>query len=151
MGVANTTFIMTYARLMRDLPFERPERVAIVRTLDGRGREGGVSYPDFEDFRQDSQVFDGRAAAFAINTISLGRDGAVPEQFDGLYVSADTFTVLRVTPVIGRDFSAADDSETLLIRTRATLGRIRSYRHGARRRGGEGDRSEALGRTPGRR
>ena len=40
MGVANTTFIMTYARLMRDLPFERPERVAIVRTLDGRGREG---------------------------------------------------------------------------------------------------------------
>ena len=40
MGVANTTFIMTYARLMRDLPFERPERVAVVRTLDGRGREG---------------------------------------------------------------------------------------------------------------
>jgi putative ABC transport system permease protein len=109
MGVANTTFIMTYARLMRDLPFERPERVAIVRTLDGRGREGGVSYPDFEDFRRDSRVFDGRAAAFAISTISLGRDGAVPEQFDGLYVSADTFTVLRVTPVIGRDFSAADD------------------------------------------
>jgi putative ABC transport system permease protein len=109
MGVANTTFIMTYARLMRDLPFERPERVAIVRTLDGRGREGGVSYPDFEDFRRDSRVFDGRAAAFAIGTISLGRDGAVPEQFDGLYVSADTFTVLRVTPVIGRDFSAADD------------------------------------------
>src|SRR5207244_6224757 len=34
MGVANTTFIMTYARLMRDLPFQRPERVAIVRTLD---------------------------------------------------------------------------------------------------------------------
>ena len=94
---------------MRDLPFERPERVAIVRTLDGRGREGGVSYPDFEDFRRDARVFDGRAAAFAIGTISLGRDGAVPEQFDGLYVSADTFTVLRVKPVLGRDFSAADD------------------------------------------
>jgi putative ABC transport system permease protein len=109
MGVANTTFIMTYARLMRDLPFERPERVALVRTLDGRGREGGVSYPDFEDFRRDARVFDGRAAAFAISTISLGRDGAVPEQFDGLYVSADTFTVLRVKPVLGRDFSAADD------------------------------------------
>ena len=42
-------------------------------------------------------------------TISLGRDGAVPEQFDGLYVSADTFSVLRVKPVLGRDFSAADD------------------------------------------
>src|SRR5216117_3617374 len=64
---------------------------------------------DFEDLRRDSRVFDGMAAAFAISTISLGRDDAVPEQFDGLYVSADTFTVLRATPVIGRDFSAADD------------------------------------------
>jgi putative ABC transport system permease protein len=109
MGVANTTFIVTYANLLRDLPFERPSRIAIVRTLDGRGREGGVSYPDFEDWRRNARVFDGMAAAFATGTISLGRDGAVPEQFDGLYVSADTFTVLRVKPVLGRGFSAADD------------------------------------------
>jgi putative ABC transport system permease protein len=110
MGVASTTIISTYATLMRDLPMERPDRIAILRTLDGRGREGGVSYPDFEDFRRDSRLFDGMAAAFATaGTISLGRDGAVPEQFDGLYVSADTFTVLRVKPVLGRDFSTADD------------------------------------------
>ena len=109
MGVANTTFIGTYANLWRDLPFERPNRIAIVRTLDGRGREGGVSYPDFEDWRRDTRVFDGMAAAFTSGTISLGRDGAVPEQFNGLYVSADTFTVLHVKPVLGRDFSAADD------------------------------------------
>jgi putative ABC transport system permease protein len=109
MGVVNTTFISTYAVLARDFPFERPDRVAIVRTLDGRGREGGVSYPDFEEFRRDSRVFDGMAAAFAAGTISLGRDGAVPEQLDGLYVSAETFTVLRVKPALGRDFSAADD------------------------------------------
>src|SRR5262249_41016776 len=110
MGVATVTIIRTYANLTRDLPMERPDRIAIVRTLDGRGREGGVSYPDFEDFRRDSRVFEGMAAAFATaGTISLGRDGAVPEQFDGLYVSADTFTVLRVKPLLGRDFSAADD------------------------------------------
>jgi len=107
--VANTTFISTYATLARDLPFERPDRVAIVRTVDGRGRVAGVSYPDFEEFRRNARVFDGTTAAFATATISLGRDGAVPEQFDGLYVSADTFTVLRVKPVLGRDFSAADD------------------------------------------
>ena len=109
MGVTNTTFIGTYANLRRDLPFERPNRIATVGTLDARGRRGGVSYPDFEDWRRDARVFDGMAAAFASGTISLGRDGAVPEQFDGLYVSADTFTVLRVKPILGRDFSAADD------------------------------------------
>ncbi|HWW87647.1 MAG TPA: ADOP family duplicated permease [Vicinamibacterales bacterium] len=109
MGVANTTFILTYATLMRDFPFERPERVAIMRTHDGHHRVGGVSYPDFEDWRRDARVFDGPAAAFTGGTISLGRDGSVPEQFDGLFVSADTFTVLRVKPLLGRDFSAADD------------------------------------------
>ncbi len=109
MGVANATFISTYAALWRDFPFERPDRIAIMRTLDGRGREAGLSFPDFEDWRRDTRVFDGPAAAFAITTIGLGRDGATPEQFDGLYVSAATFSVLRVKPRLGRDFSAADD------------------------------------------
>lgn len=109
MGVANATFIITYATLWRDFPFERPDRIAIMRTVDARGREAGLSFADYQDWRRDARVFDGPSAAFAIGTISLGRDGAAPEQFDGLYVSADTFSVLRVKPQLGRDFSAADD------------------------------------------
>jgi putative ABC transport system permease protein len=109
MGVANTTFISMYATLWRDFPFDRPDRIAIMRTLDGRGREAGVSYPDFEDWRREAHVFNGPAAAFAITTFSLGRDGGAAEQFDGLYVSAATFSVLGVKPQLGRDFSAADD------------------------------------------
>lgn len=109
MGVANATFISTYADLWRDFPFERPDRIAIMRTVDARGREAGLSFADYQDWRRDGRVFDGPSAAFAIGTISLGRDGAPPEQFEGLYVSADTFSVLRVKPMLGRDFSAADD------------------------------------------
>jgi predicted permease len=109
MGVANATFISTYADLWRDFPFERPDRIAIMRTVDGRGREAGLSFADYQDWRRAARVFDGPSAAFAIGAISLGRDGAAPEQFDGLYVSADTFSVLRVKPQLGRDFSAADD------------------------------------------
>jgi putative ABC transport system permease protein len=109
MGVANTNFIGTYADLWRDFPFERPDRIAIMRTADARGREAGLSFADYQDWRRGARVFDGPSAAFAIGTISLGRDGAPPEQFEGLYVSADTFSVLRVKPQLGRDFSAADD------------------------------------------
>jgi putative ABC transport system permease protein len=109
MGVANATFISTYADLWRDFPFERPDRIAIMRTVDARGREAGLSFADYQDWRRDARVFDGPSAAFAIGAISLGRDGAAPEQFEGLYVSADTFSVLRVKPMLGRDFSAADD------------------------------------------
>ncbi|MGH9144346.1 MAG: ADOP family duplicated permease [Vicinamibacterales bacterium] len=109
MGVANATFIKTYATMWRDFPFERPDRIAIMRTVDPRGREAGLSFADYQDWRRDARVFDGPSAAFAIGTISLGRDGALSEQFEGLYVSADTFSVLRVKPMLGRDFSAADD------------------------------------------
>ena len=109
MGVANTTFISTYATLWRDFPFERPDRIAIMRTVDGRGREAGLSFADYQDWRRDARVFNGPTAAFAIGAISLGRDGTPPEQFEGLYVSADTFSVLRVKPMLGRDFSTADD------------------------------------------
>jgi putative ABC transport system permease protein len=109
MGVANTTFISTYASLWRDFPFERPDRIAIMRTADARGREAGLSFADYQDWRRDARVFAGPSAAFAISTISLGRDGAAPEQFDGLYVSADTFSVLGVKPQLGRDFSTTDD------------------------------------------
>jgi putative ABC transport system permease protein len=109
MGVANTAFIRTYSELWRDFPFERPDRIAIMRTIDAHGREAGLSFADYQDWRRGARVFDGPSAAFAIGTISVGRDGAAPEQFDGLYVSADTFSVLRVKPMLGRDFSAADD------------------------------------------
>src|SRR6185436_14229623 len=47
MGVANTTFIGTYAVLWRDFPFERPDRIAIMRTVDERGREAGLSFADY--------------------------------------------------------------------------------------------------------
>jgi len=75
MGVANTTFISTYAVLWRDFPFERPDRIAIMRTIDARGREAGLSFADYQDWRRDARVFDGPAAGFAIATISLGHNG----------------------------------------------------------------------------
>ena len=75
MGVANTTFISTYAVLWRDFPFERPDRIAIMRTVDARGREAGLSFADYQDWRRDARVFDGPAAGFAIATISLGHNG----------------------------------------------------------------------------
>src|SRR5262245_1836634 len=95
MGVANATFINTYSTLWRDFPFDRVDRIAIMRTVDGRGREAGVSYADYEDWQRSAHLFEGPTAVFGISGISLGRDGTPPEQFEGLYVSADTFSVLR--------------------------------------------------------
>ena len=56
MGVANMTFISTYATLWRDFPFERPDRIAIMRTVDARGQEAGLSFADYQDWRRVARV-----------------------------------------------------------------------------------------------
>lgn len=109
MALANTAFMLALSTELRGLPVERPDRIAIMSTQNAQGVViGGVSYPDFEDWRRDVRVFD-TMAAFSPSTVSLGGDGAVPEQFNSLYVSASTFGVLGVRPAVGRDFSATDD------------------------------------------
>jgi predicted permease len=110
MGLASTAFTMVNAMVFRDIPVHRPDRIAFLSTVDGRGRPGGVSYSDFEDWRRGATAFEA-LAAYARGTISLGRDGAVPEQFNGLYVSTRTFSVLGVAPALGRDFSPEDDRQ----------------------------------------
>ena len=110
MGVANTTFISTYATLWRDFPFERPGphrdyedggwarprgRRVLPRLRGLAPRRAGVRRPGGRLCDQARSAWGGTVPP--------------PEQFDGLYVSADTFSVLRVKPALGRDFSAADD------------------------------------------
>jgi hypothetical protein len=55
-GVAacNIVFALVNGLVLRDLPFDAPDRIVHVTTLstaDGRVRTGGVSYPDFRDCR----------------------------------------------------------------------------------------------------
>src|SRR5262245_24365228 len=97
MGVANTTFISTYAVLWRDFPFERPDRIAIMRTVDARGREAGLSFADYQDWQRDAHLFAGPPAALATRALSLGRRGSPPEQFEGPSVASDTFSALHLT------------------------------------------------------
>ena len=104
MGLANTAFIFAHAVELRGMPVERPDRLVILTTT-----EGPVSYPDFDDWRKQSRVLN-PLVAFSPASISLGGDGAPPEQYNGNHVSADTFGVLGVRPILGRDFSEADDS-----------------------------------------
>ena len=60
------------------------DRIAIMRTADARGREAGLSFADYQDWRRDARVFDGPTEAFAIATLSRGGEGATTGQDDGL-------------------------------------------------------------------
>jgi putative ABC transport system permease protein len=89
-------------------PFPDPDGVLSVGTIDEQGRRADLSWLDFEDWRDASRAFDG-LAAFSGVFFTLGPDGRAAERVQGAYVSHTLFSVLRLRPERGRDFTAADD------------------------------------------
>jgi hypothetical protein len=62
-GANTTIFSLLNALLLRPLPGRDPEHLATVYTSDYSGPlYSASSYPDYLDFRTQSQVFDGLAA-----------------------------------------------------------------------------------------
>jgi predicted permease len=107
-GANNTVFTLVNAVLLRGLPFDHPDQIVRVTTRDVRGRESGISLPDFEDWRRSAQTFSGLSFVWS-GAFNISDEGRVPEQYPGAYVSANFFKMLRVAPVLGRDFGAEDD------------------------------------------
>jgi predicted permease len=107
-GVSNTCFTFAVATRLRGLPVEDSGRIMAIRTREGAGRDQGLSQRDFQELRRASS-FDG-IAAFSRMTATVIDAGMAPEQFPGLYLSSDAFRLLRVRPVLGRDFLPDDDS-----------------------------------------
>jgi predicted permease len=109
-GVNTTVFTFVNAVLIRGLPFENPERIMWVGTRDGNanGRERGLSFTDFEDWRDQQQTFDGLVlwGSYAFNMSEAGRD---PDRFTGVYISTNIFRMIGEQPILGRDFVADDE------------------------------------------
>jgi hypothetical protein len=62
---------------------------------------------DLVDFRREQTSLES-LAGFYNGTINIGGDDH-PERFDGAFVTANTFDVLGVAPVVGRTFFEGDD------------------------------------------
>jgi putative ABC transport system permease protein len=64
---------------------------------------------DFLDYRDRQKSFEG-LAAYTDGTLNLSGEGDQPERFNGSYMSANGFDILRVRPVLGRAFLPGDDA-----------------------------------------
>src|SRR3989442_8709232 len=62
-----------------------------------------ISYPDYVDYKEQTQTFEGMAAATGTSEFSLTRGGE-PELIKGEYVTANYFDVLKVGALVGRTF-----------------------------------------------
>jgi len=110
-GANTAVFSIIYTVLLQPLPFHDPARIVAIKPTEPNRRDDiGVSYPAFMDWRSRNHVFEGLSAFHTDDFTLTGR--GVPVHVTGAVVSANTFSLLGVVPVIGRDFTQAEDTPT---------------------------------------
>jgi predicted permease len=108
-GANTAIFSVVNAVLLRPLPFVEPSRlVNLFESHIQRGiNRNAVSYPNFVDWKEQSQVFEGMASYHQSDFILTGTDE--PARLEGAVVNADLFSLLGVTPILGRTFRPEED------------------------------------------
>jgi putative ABC transport system permease protein len=107
-GANTAIFTLVNALLLRPLAVESPSQLFTVYTTDPKNPgDLGVSYPNYEEYRDKNEVFSGLLAS-SFTGVTLGTTGE-PEQLAAELVSGNFFRVLGVSPLIGRVFRAEED------------------------------------------
>ena len=107
-GANTAMFSVINAVLLRTLPYKDPHRLAILwKTVPKKNiQEDWTSYPTFKDWKDHNSVFEDMALVFrpeAAQVVLTGNDR--PERIQGAKVSANFFSVMGVSPILGRPFS----------------------------------------------
>ena len=136
-GANTTMFSVLNAVLLRPLPYQSPEQLAMLWSEDPTEnlREGRSALWDVGQWRDQSQTFADMATFDTVSTVLSGADGVEP--IVGASISPNLFPLLGVRPILGRSFStgeAEQDQPIVLI----------SHRFWQARFGGSND---ALGAT----
>jgi len=109
-GANIAIFSIVNAVVLKPLPYRDPGQLALlwgnVRRVSVERR--GTSYPDFVVWRKQSKSFVGMAAYNPVVSFLMGGEDA-PERVVSEYVSASYFSLLGVSPVLGRTFLPSED------------------------------------------
>jgi putative ABC transport system permease protein len=107
-GANTAIFSVVNSTLLRPLPYREPDRLSFL-TIDRReqGHRFTVSNSDFLMLRDGMQSFE-TLAAYQPGRINF-RAGGEPERIPGMWVSADFFSTLGVSPQLGRAFARDED------------------------------------------
>jgi len=113
-GANTAVFSVLNAVLLRPLPFHEPQNLVALGEFDTRekadpGTEiNSISYLDYVDFRDQTQVFD-HVAVYTNQGVSTLTDGNEATHVQGESVSASLFPLLGVQPMLGRTFLPNED------------------------------------------
>jgi macrolide transport system ATP-binding/permease protein len=106
-GASVAIFAFVDAALIKPLPYLDPKRLVSLYETVTSCPHCNVSYQDFLDWKKNSTSFASLDAWGYSNYQLRTSEGAIP--VPGVRVSSGFFRTLGIVPVLGRDFSAADD------------------------------------------
>ncbi|HEX8651883.1 MAG TPA: ABC transporter permease [Pyrinomonadaceae bacterium] len=106
-GANTAIFSVVNGVLLRQLPYEEPERLVVLAQKTQERPQAGFSIADLYDFKEQNQSFE-QCAGFYSELVNFGSPQGT-EQLPVSYVNTDFFAALRVQPVIGRAFQSKDD------------------------------------------
>jgi predicted permease len=106
-GANSAIFSVIDSVLLRPLPYPDSERLVWLAERGTDWEGGPISYPNFEDWREQQSVFE-RVGVFNWNNFVLTGRGD-PVHLLGVQISADSFAALQVQPILGRTFAPEED------------------------------------------
>jgi putative ABC transport system permease protein len=107
-GANSAIFSVIDTVLLRPLSFPQPNELVMLGSAPDKGSERETdSFPDYEDFRTQAKSFAAMAAYVQASTVL--NTGADPIELRGLGATSDIFSVLGVSPALGRGYTSADD------------------------------------------
>lgn len=106
-GANSAIFTVVNGVLLRPLPFAAPDQLVFIWQTHPFGKRIGieqipVSNADFHDWQEQSNLFEGMSM---IDSWGGNLTGDAPEHVEGSKVSVNIFSLLRVQPMLGRDFT----------------------------------------------
>lgn len=112
LGIGANTAIFSFANgiLLRPLPYPQSERLVVINeTALNRGLDSmSVSFPNFLDWREQNKVFEDIATYYGSSRFAISGTGE-PVEIRGYRISHGLFELLRVSPQLGRTFTASED------------------------------------------
>src|SRR5437762_2556011 len=121
-GANTAIFSLVNGVLLRPLPFPNPDRIVYFEGKNPAAgiTESNISYLDFTDWSQQTDLFASTAAYWTGNA-NLDADGGEPEAVPRAGVTTGFFSVLGVQPILGRAFVPEDDKPATFAGGRGTV------------------------------
>src|SRR6266480_2974435 len=115
-GGATTQFTVVNAVALRGFSFPHPEQLVTIGLIDPKATDQNNNFgfgviptaQDYEDLKATQRSCSLMAGYLSGSTINVTYKNN-PQRYTGGYVTEDFFKITGVSPIIGRDFTAADN------------------------------------------